>query len=269
MAPDPFATFKAKQRESWALFAPLETITTPVSGQLVRFAGVRSGQRVLDVGTGTGVAAITAARAGATVTGLDLTPELLARAKENAAIAGCDDIVWKEGDAENLPYADASFDVVMSQFGHMFAPRAQQAADEMLRVLKPGGTLAFATWPPHLFTGRTFPYVAGYMPPPPPDAKPDPPQQWGAPEIITQRIGKRTKDVAFDAGTMRFPALSVPHVRDHFERTAGPVIQIVKGLASEPAKLAEFRRGFERLIGEYTADNVLRMDYLLTRAVKT
>src|SRR5213595_3914725 len=103
---DPFAEFKEKQRETWALgnFAEAATFTTQVAGHLVRFAGVRPGQAVLDVGTGTGVVAITAARHGAKVTGLDLTPELLDQARAIAPVAGFKDIAWKDGDAENLPF---------------------------------------------------------------------------------------------------------------------------------------------------------------------
>ena len=140
--PDPFADLKQRQREMWASFTPTAMFTTPVAGQLVKFAQIAPGQNVLDVGTGTGVVAITAARAGARVTGLDLTPELLDQARENARIAQMPHIVWTEGDAENLPYPDASFDVVVSQFGHMFAPRPEIAVTEMRRVLKSGGTFA-------------------------------------------------------------------------------------------------------------------------------
>src|SRR4029079_8419210 len=100
-----------------------------------------------DVACGTGVVSVTAARAGATVSGLDLTPELLERARENARI-GSFDVEFREGDVEALPFGDAEFDVVLSQFGHMFAPRPQVAIAEMLRVLKSGGTIALSTWPP-------------------------------------------------------------------------------------------------------------------------
>ena len=113
------------------------------------------GDRVLDVGCGTGVVAITAARLGAKVRAVDLTPELLERARENAGIAKVD-IEWTEADVEKLPFRDAEFDVVVSQFAHMFAPRPEIAAGEMLRVLRPGGTLGFATWPPELMVGRTM-----------------------------------------------------------------------------------------------------------------
>ena len=120
---DPFESFKAAQKQGWAHFTPFEAITTPCAAQLVKRAGVRPGQRVLDVACGTGVVSVTAARLGARVTGLDLTPELLERARENARIAGVE-IDWHEGDVEKLPFGDAAFDVVLSEFGHIFAPEA-------------------------------------------------------------------------------------------------------------------------------------------------
>src|SRR3989442_11038004 len=104
MTSDPFAAYKATQREGWKSFAPLAMTTTPTAAKLVHFAGVRPNQKVLDVGCGTGVVAITARRAGALVTGLDLTPELLAVARANAAIAELYDITWKQGDVESLPF---------------------------------------------------------------------------------------------------------------------------------------------------------------------
>src|SRR5262245_3511967 len=116
MSEDPIAKFKEAQRQGWKHFAPLEMMTTPVAARLVKHAGVRAGQEVLDVACGTGVVAITAVRLGARVRGLDLTPELLERAHENARIAGVE-IEFREGDVEALPYGDAAFDVVLSQFG--------------------------------------------------------------------------------------------------------------------------------------------------------
>ncbi|MEQ1731327.1 MAG: class I SAM-dependent methyltransferase, partial [Vicinamibacterales bacterium] len=175
---DPFAAFKARQREMWSSFAPTATFTTPVAGRLVAFGGVAAGEHVLDVGTGTGVVAITAARAGAHVKAVDLTPALLEEARHNARVAHVE-VEWQEGDAEALPYPDASFDVVMSEFGHMFAPRPDVAIAEMRRVLKPGGRAVFATWPPEHFVGRLFAFIARNSPPPPPGAIPPP--LWGNP----------------------------------------------------------------------------------------
>ena len=170
---DVFDTFKAAQKAGWAHFAPLQAFTTLTAAQLVNHARVEKNARVLDVACGTGVVAITAARRGARSTGLDLTPELLAVARENARIANVD-VAWHEGDVEQLPFDDGSFDVVVSQFGHMFAPRPDVAVAQMLRVLKPGGTIAFSTWPPELFVGRLFALVGRYMPPLPPGIAPPP-----------------------------------------------------------------------------------------------
>ena len=258
--------FKAIQREGWAHFAPLQTFTTIPAANLVKFAGIRSGQRVLDVACGTGVVAVTSARAGARVTGLDLTPELLAVARENAKTAGVD-IDFHEGDVEKLPFPDGTFDVVVSQYGHMFAPRPDVAVGEMLRALKPGGTLAFSTWPPDQFIGRMFALTARYMPPPPPGVSP--PVQWGDMNIVRERLGAKVRDVTFDHGTMLTPTLSLTHQREFMERTAGPVLKLVEMLSTaDPGKLASFRKEYEALAGEYYADNAMRQEYLMTKAVK-
>jgi len=263
---DPLTQFKDAQKQGWACFAPLEMFTTQTAARLIQHAGVTAGQAVLDVACGTGVAAITAARAGARVSGLDLTPQLLDRARENARIANVD-IEWREGDVEEIPFADAAFDVVLSQFGHMFGPRPEVSIREMLRVLKPGGTIAFSTWPPELFMGSTFRLISQYAPAPPQGVAPPP--LWGDPNVVRERLGAAVKDVVFDRDRMLVPALSVAHYRTTFERTAGPVIRLVEMLeASDPARLADLRREFDTLAVAYFRDNVFRQDYLLTRATK-
>lgn len=266
MTSDPFETFKANQRELWKSFAPLAQSTTPTAARLVRFAGLRPGQKVLDVGCGTGVVAITARRAGAVVTGLDLTPELLAVAKENAMIAGLDDIAWREGDVEALPFRDGEFDAILSQFAHMFAPRPEIAVQEMLRVLKSGGVLAFHTWPPELLFGRVFSLAARYVPPP--DPKPAPPSQWGDSSVILQRLGDAVRDVTFDRGTQRTPALSPQHYRHMLERSGGPIVRLVRALKDDPARLDQFRREYDEIVEQYFDNNVVRQDFLATRAIK-
>jgi SAM-dependent methyltransferase len=234
---------------------------------LVKWANVRGGQNVLDVACGTGVVAITAARMGAGVRGVDLTPELLERARENARLANVE-IDFTEGDAEALPFGDAAFDVVLSQFGHMFAPRPNMAIAEMLRVLKPGGTIAFATWPPELLIGSSFRLVASYMPPPPPGVSPPP--QWGDVAAVRERLGSAVKDILFDRACLRVPALSVQGYRDYLERTAGPMLKLVESLGtSNPAGLARFRRDYDALVEPYFENNIVRQDYLLTRAAKS
>ena len=222
--------------------------------------------RVLDVACGTGVVAVTATRLGAEVTGLDLTPELLDVARDNATTAGVS-VSWHEGDVEQLPFPDGGFDVVVSQFGHIFAPRPDVAVAEMLRVLKPGGTIAFSTWPPELFVGRMFQVTAKYMPPPPGVV---PPPLWGVPAVILERLGTNVTDVVFDRGSVSVPALTIRHHREMTERTAGPVIKLVESLsASDPAKLKAFRQDYEALAADYFEENAIRQDYLMTRARKS
>lgn len=260
---DPFATFKAKQRESWSAFAPVEIATTPPAALLVRFAGVAAGQRVLDVACGTGVVAVTAARAGAKVDGLDLTPALLERAKENASMAGVD-ATFREGDVEALPYEDGTFDVVASQFGHMFAPRPDLAIGEMLRVLRPGGTIAFSTWPPEHFVGRFFALVARHTPPPPPGASP--PVQWGHVDTVRARLGDAVDDLRFEREIMRPAALSVGHALALLEQTIGPLRALV--LSGDAAAIARCRAEMRALAAEYLEGNTVRQDFLMTRAKK-
>ena len=267
MNTDPIAEFKTKQRETWTMgnFGDLAVFTTAVAGHLVNFAGVIGGQTVLDVGTGTGVVAITARRKGAKVNGLDLTPALLAQARDSAAVAGLGDINWKEGDAEALPYQDASFDVVLSQFGHMFAPRPEVALAEMLRVLKPGGIVAFATWPGEQLIGRMFGVNAQYIAPPQGIASP---VQWGDVAIVRQRLGNSVMHLHFERGIMGIPTLSPQHLRLFQEAKAGPFIRTALALQTDPTKLAAWRQELDELIGEYLRDNIVRHEYLLTRAIK-
>jgi len=261
------AEFKSRQRETWTLgdFGDMAVFTTPVAAHLVRFAGVTKGHAVLDVGTGTGVVAITARNAEAKVTALDLTPALLAQARESATLAGHEDIAWHEGDAEELPFPDACFDVVLSQFGHMFAPRPEVAMGEMLRVLKPGGVIAFATWPGEQLIGRQFSLIAKYIPPP--QGMPSP-LQWGDVVTVRQRLGDSVQSLHHERGIMGIPALTPKHLRMFQEGKAGPFIRAVQALQEDPAILEIFRNEMDEVLGEYLHDNVVRHEYLLTRAIK-
>ncbi len=263
---DPIAQFKEGAKQGWSSFTPLEMITGSVAPALVKYARIAPGSEVLDVACGTGVVALTAARLGAKVTGMDLTPALVARAKQNGAITGLD-VAWHEGDAEAMPFGDAKFDFVVSQFGHMFAPRPEIVVKEMLRVLRPGGTIAFSTWPPELMVGRMFAVTGKYGPPSPPGASP--PHLWGDPNVVRERLGNAVKELCFARDAMMFQILSVPHYRAFMESNVGPVAKLVQALeSSDRQKLAAFRREVDDLISLYFADNVLRQDFLMTRAVK-
>jgi SAM-dependent methyltransferase len=264
---DIIAQFKENQKRAWSGFAPTETLTGTAAPKLVNFSGVKPGAAVLDVGCGTGVVALTAARRGAKVTGVDLTPALLDRARENAALAGLE-IQWTPGDAEALPFADASFDFVLSQFGHMFAPRPDVVTGELLRVLRPGGTLAFSTWPPELFTGRFFALLGKYAAAPPPPGI-SPPPQWGDPNIVRERLGGAVKDLTFTRDTMFLQTLSPAHARLFFEANVGPLTLLVQALESaDPGKLAALRADLEQNASTYFVDNHIRQDFLMTRAIK-
>lgn len=263
---DALEQFKLAQKEVWSHFGPVEISTTPPAARLVRFANVGSDMRVLDVGCGTGVVAVTAARCGAIVSGIDLTPELLERAHENSRIAAVD-IEWREADAEQLPFSDSSFDIVLSQFAHIFAPRPNVVTSEMLRVLKPAGTIAFATWPAELLIGSTLAAAASYLPPPP-VAVADP-MLWGDPAVIKERLGGAVTDIVFDRACMLVSALSPQHFRATIERTVGPIRKLVEMLSkTDTERLQSFRQKFDRTAVSYFQDNLVRQDYLLTRAIK-
>lgn len=264
MTHDPFAELKNRQRAMWASFGPTAMFTTPAAAQLVAFAEIRAGESVLDVGTGTGVVAITAASKGAKVSALDLTPALLEQARDNGRLAHLEGIAWTEGDAEDLPYADATFDVVVSQFGHMFAPRPEVAISEMRRVLKPQGRIAFSTWPPEHFVGKMFMFVGRHSPPPPPGASPPP--QWGIPAVISERLGAQFDAPFFERRTMLVPALSLAHFRTFMEHYAGPVQKLVESLAADPQKLHDVRQAFDAMAAPYFYDNMMHQSYLMTRA---
>ena len=265
---DALAQFKQSQKESWRHFGPMEMFTTASAARLVRFAGVAKGMRVLDVGCGTGVVAVTAARLGARVKAADITPQLLDRARENSRVADVE-VEWVEADVEQLPFQDGEFDIVLSQFAHMFAPRPEVAISEMLRVLRSGGTIAFSTWPPELLSGRSMRLQASYTPAPAQAAPPPSPTLWGDPNVVRQRLGDAVNDIVFDRDHLLTPTLSPQHYRLERERASGTMIRMTEALsAANPDRLQDFRREYDTLVAEYLNDNVVRQDYLLTRAKK-
>ena len=184
---------KTKTENIWKLgdYRTISTMLPSISSHLVRSVNVRSGEGVLDIACGNGNTAITARRMGANVTGIDITTELLDLAAEEAKIAQVDGITWREGDAQNLPFEDESFDVVLSTFGHMFAPQADLVAKEMIRVTKKGGRIGFATWPPELAIGSMFKVNGKHLPR---SANNSPSSiLWSVPEVIEKRLNKVTK----------------------------------------------------------------------------
>ena len=170
---------KGHVKRVWTIgsYPDIGEIFLSMAAHLVDAVTVEAGDQMLDVSCGTGNIAITAARRGATVTGLDITPAMLEDARENASLAGDDDIDWEEGDATNMPFGDDAFDVTLSCVGHMFANPPEAAATELLRVTRPGGQIAFTSWTPRSVVPALAKVLQEYLPPDP--ESPAPPSSGG------------------------------------------------------------------------------------------
>jgi ubiquinone/menaquinone biosynthesis C-methylase UbiE len=185
--PDGFAELKQRLRASWMAgdFGQIARLNAKGAEDFIARLNLKPGMKVLDVACGTGNQSIPAARTGAQVTGLDIAPNLLEQARERAASENLK-IEFTEGDAENLPYPAAQFDVVLSMFGAMFAPRPEVVAAELKRVCRPGGLIAMGNWTPEGFVGQMFQITARHAPPPPGI---QPPSLWGVEKVVTERLG--------------------------------------------------------------------------------
>ncbi|MGW0612754.1 class I SAM-dependent methyltransferase [Streptomyces sp. NPDC002788] len=263
---------KAKHRAMWAQgdYPSLAAEVIPELGPvLVEACGVRPGLRVLDVGAGSGNAAIPAALAGADVIASDLTPELFEAGRRVAEKQDAR-LTWQEADAEALPFDDAEFDTVLSCVGVMFAPHHQQAADELVRVCRPGGTIGLLSWTPQGFIGRMFAVMKPYAPPPPPGAQPPP--LWGDEEHVRTLFGDRVTDVSAERRTVRIDRFETPEAfRDYFKERYGPTISVYKNIAGEPDRAAALDRDLVALardgdLGTGPGGTVLEWEYLLFTA---
>ncbi len=216
---------KARHRTMWAsgdYSTMVETFLLPLGPRLVDACGIGPGMRVLDVAAGTGNASIPAARAGASVTASDLTPELLDAGRHTAEAEGLE-LEWVEADAEHLPFDDGSFDVVMSSIGAMFAPHHQDVADELVRVCKPGGTIGLLSWTPEGMIGALFRMIGPFAPPPPPGAQPPP--LWGSEDHLDELFGDRVDWTTRERDILEITAFEHPRgYGEHFKGLYGPTI---------------------------------------------
>jgi SAM-dependent methyltransferase len=228
------ADLKRVHRATWAAgdyAAIAEAITDDVAPtHLLRRIGVTRGDAVLDVATGTGNAALRAATAGADVTGLDLAPELLETARRRAVDLGVA-VTWVEGDAEELPFADGSFERVLSVFGVQFAPRHEVAVRELVRVCKPGGVIGLANWTPEGQVGDLFRIMGRYMPPLPPYASP--PALWGSEAHVSALFRDVGSAVEFERATTPLRFDSAEHYVAFMETYYGPTLKARERLTSE------------------------------------
>jgi ubiquinone/menaquinone biosynthesis C-methylase UbiE len=215
--------FKTRQRAVWDAgeYAELSPFIADVGELVVARAGIEPGMQVLDVACGTGNAARPAARSGARVTGLDLTPRLLEAGRAKASTEGLE-IEWREGDAENLPFEEGRFDRVVSTFGHMFAPRHQRTADEMARVCREGGAIVMATWEPDGVVGQIFKTAGPYMPPLPDYASP--PVLWGSEPYVRERFANAATGFEFEHHVNRIDWESIEAFADFFMARFGPMV---------------------------------------------
>ena len=224
-----FGPLKTAQREAWSAgdYRPLGAKMLPAAELLCETAGIRAGLRVLDVATGTGNAALAAARRGCDAVGVDFAPPQLEAARVRAAAEGLD-AEFVEGDAEQLPFPDASFDAVLSVFGAMFAPDQRLVARELLRVCRPGGRIAMANWTPAL--APFFDIVAAYAPPPP---GVDSPLRWGTRERLEELFAGGATELRTELRSITEHYASPAAFADFYCSTFGPIVALLEDLDND------------------------------------
>jgi 2-polyprenyl-3-methyl-5-hydroxy-6-metoxy-1,4-benzoquinol methylase len=242
---------KARHRAMWASGdypRMVETFLLPIGPRLVEACDIVAGARVLDVAAGTGNASLPAAVRGAQVTASDLTPELLDDGRRRGEAQGLD-LEWAEADAEHLPFDDGSFDVVMSAIGVMFAPHHQDAADELVRVCRPGGRIGLLSWTPEGMLGALFRTMKPFAPPPPPGAQPPP--LWGSEDHLTALFGGRVDFSTLRRETLEITAFEDPHdYARHFTAYYGPTIA-ARANAVREGRGSEFDDALYRFCDEW------------------
>lgn len=251
------AAVKQRQQQTWASgdYSAIAARIVLVAEQLCDTADLRAGWHVLDVATGSGNAAIAAARHGCDVVGIDYVPSLLERGRARAEAEGLP-VALLEGDAEALPFADRTFDAVVSVFGSMFAPDHARTAAEMLRVTRSGGTIALASWTPEGFIGQLFRTVAAHVPPP---AGVQSPLLWGTEAHLRELFGEGITSLEVTERTFTFRFRSPEDFVDFFRTRYGPTLKAFAALADDEARatlerdLVELVRRFDRLDGDAVA----------------
>jgi len=257
---------RQRARATWAAgdWDGFSRLVAPVGALVLDRVGVAPGQALLDVGTGSGgTIAIPAAQRGASVVGLDLTPELLEHARRRAAEAGVE-VEWVEGDAQELPFEDASFDRVVSTFGAMFAPDHERAAAELVRVCRPGGRIAMVTWANEGFAGELFKLSGRFMPPPPPGVQPPP--LWGVESHVAEVFGAAGVKPSIERETVEFLFDSVQDAVRHYADDFGPFV-MARGMLEPQGRWDEFLAAFAELVTRFNAAGddrtTIRSDYFV------
>jgi SAM-dependent methyltransferase len=266
-APD-VTQLKSGMKNMWMAgdFGQIANFTAGEAANFVGRIGIAPAAKVLDIACGTGNSAIPAARAGASVIGVDIATNLLDQARKRAAAEKLE-IRFEEGDAEDLHYSDASFDVVVTMFGAMFAARPEKVAAELLRVCKQGGVIAMANWTPQGFVGKSFQVTAKMVPPPPVP----PPVLWGDENVVRQRLGPGAKQVTCTRQNALFaypfpPKEMVAFFRKYFGPTQMAFSKLDEaGQAAMAQQLEELWRE-HNLSKDGTTE--VRAEYLDVRAIR-
>jgi len=264
--PPGLAELKSRMKSTWMAgdFGQIANFTAAEAENFVGRIGIERGAKVLDVACGTGNTAIPAARTGASVTGVDIAPNLLEQARKRAESEQLA-IRFEEGDAEELPFDDHTFDVVLTMFGAMFAPRPERVSAELTRVCKPGGMIAMANWTPQGFVGKSFQLTAKMVPPPPVPS----PVLWGDETVVRQRLSDGAAAVTCRRQNARFAYPFTPReVVEFFRRYFGPTQTAFSKL--DPAGQAALAAQLESLWMEHnTASDgttVVHAEYLEVHA---
>ncbi|OBK43929.1 class I SAM-dependent methyltransferase [Mycobacterium sp. 1081908.1] len=263
-APD---TLAATHRAMWALgdYALMaEEVMAPLGPVLVAAAGIGPGARVLDVAAGSGNISLPAAAAGADVVSTDLTPELLRRSQARAAARGLT-LDHREANAHALPFGDGEFDAVISAIGVQFAPDHRRAADELVRVCRPGGTIGVISWTPEGFFGRMLATIRPYRPSLSPAVPPA--ALWGREGYVTGLLGDRVGRVSLLRRNLRVHRFDGPEaVHAYFKHHYGPTIEAYANIGHNRVLAAELDAQLVELAGRYLADGAMRWEYLLVTA---
>jgi SAM-dependent methyltransferase len=261
---------EAKHRALWALgdYARIASeLVAPLGPVLVAAADIGPGDRVLDIAAGTGNASFPAAGTGASVVASDLCPDLLDHGRRLAAERGVN-IEWREANAEALPFGDDEFDAVLSCLGVMFAPHHRQAADELVRVCRPGGTIALISWTPEGFVGRLFATMRPYVPAPPPGVQPPP--LWGSEDHVRELLGERVTDLVAERRTLTVDRFADGAAfRDYFKANYGPTISAYRAIGDDPRRVAALDTDLAALgDGALIGSSTMEWEYLLVTAHK-
>jgi len=263
-----YSTIKQRQQQMWASgdFNVVGSRALLISELLCEAVDIRAGQKILDVATGNGNAALAAARRFAETTGVDYVPSLLDYARIRAKADGLT-ATFQEGDAENLPFPDASFDVVLSVLGAMFAPNQQQTAHELLRVCRPGGKIGMANWTPDGFLGQLFQVTSRYIPPPP-DVKPA--MLWGNEEHVRNLFADGITSLQATKRSFIFRYQSAEHYVNFTRSNYGPSLKAFQAL--DPAQQENLARDQAELVRRFNRSDdgtmVWPADYLEIVATK-